>query len=105
MECQAVAATLVNAAAGKMLLDTTVTSARILTGTLTAGQAVIHATVTLLGLSVLLVISTQEDAPVNQVLLVRGVISACPTTLGFPWKGVRLVHVTHTGQQITSVMS
>lgn len=45
VESQVVVTALVNAAAGRMWLDTTVTSARTHTGTLTAGQAVTHVTV------------------------------------------------------------
>ena len=104
-ESQAVVTARVNVAAGTMWLDTTVTSARTHIGTLTVGPAVIHVTVIQLGRLVPHVMFRQEDATAGLVSLAKGVTFACPTTLDFPWKDVRLVSVILRAQQIISVMN
>ena len=104
-ERQVVATAMGNVAAGRMWLDTTVTSARTHTGTLTVGRVVTHVTVIQSGLSVPLVMSSQENAIADLVLLVKGVTSAWLTTLDFLWKAARLVSVILRAQQIISVMS
>lgn len=86
-------------------MDTTVTSARTHTGTLTVGQVVTHVTVIRSGQLVPLVMSRQEDATANLVSLVRGVTSAWLITLGFPWKDAGLVRVILRAQQIISATS
>ena len=105
VERQVVATAMGNAAAGRMWLDTTVTSARTHTGTLRVVRVVTHVTVIQSGLSVPLVMSSQENAIADLVLLVKGVTSAWLTTSDFPWKAARLVSVILRAQQIISVMS